>query len=506
MYIPDNKGRATELREVPLPIFGVGTKSRFLRFDTQRTINLYQTRDQHGNRQTAYFPTPGRLSKITVPGNSVARPGGALATDQFAYVIYGSTVYQQTTSNTLTTIDNVSTSTGLVGMLYIFNTGVTPNAFCVVIVDGSLGWIYNVSTGNFAQITDPGFPVNANSIASLDNYVLVSQGGTQIIKVSAINNPTSYPGTIAMQTAGETVINMTVLNKRLLVFGKKVTEIFYNAGIATNIFAADYNLKMEYGLAAAASLKTGFGYSFWVGSPANGPIKILMTDGTRPTVISTENLNRILATYRNPSDAVGNLYESNGIVFYEVSFNQDNATWVYCVTSQSWSEKQEVGGVRSAIQTYYYFNLMDFVGLYNSNKICEMSDRYADNDGDPIRRTRISSVFYDEKFYHPINISRVILECLSGEVNNPRLSPLVGNVQKPNNDPNVYFSVSRDGGYTYSNPWKIPIGKVAEYLKLVFADNLGEAVYWVFKIEFDALSIQALFGATGLVCVKPGVQ
>ena len=494
----DDRGRFDpNMKEVELPIFGMGSKSRFIRFDTQRTINLYQMRDQYGARKAAFFPMSGRQAEITIPGNDVIRPGGSLTTPQFAYVIYGSTVYRIDADENLVNIGTISTASGKVGMLYTYDT-VSINSPVVVIVDGSLGWRYIVNTGSFVQITDAGFPANANSVTSLDGFVLVSQGGTQNIKVSPLNNSAIYPGTIAMQTAGEQVQQMIVLNKRILVFGLSVTEIFYNAGIATNIFAADYNLKMEYGLAASASVAVGFGFCMWLGSPRNGPPKIMFTDGTRPQIYSTENINRDIANYKTPSDAIAMFYEQGGITFYEISWTAQSQTWVYNFTSETWTERAEEGS-RSAIQSVFYFNNITYVGTYNDSFIHIMSEKFADNNGSPISRTRISQTFYDNKFYHPINIGRVILECLPGDVLNPRLSPLVGNVQEPDNLPCVYFSVSRDGGYTFEPARKVPIGLVGEYRNRAVIDNLGRARLWVFKIEIYALSIQAILGASALI-------
>lgn len=495
----DNKNRFDpSFKEIELPIFGMGSKSRFIRFDTQKTVNLYQARDDYGARKSAFFPMSGRLEQLTIPGSSPMRPGGSLSTPQYAYVIYGSTVYRIDASLNVVNIGSVSTATGQVGMLYYYDTGA--NSPVVLIVDGSLGWRYVVNTGSFAQITSDGFPANANAITSLDGYALVSQGGTQSIAVSAFNDSLSWGGKIAMQTAGEQVQQLAVLNKRILVFGRRVTEIFYNAGITTSIFAADYNLKMEYGLAAVGSVSVGYGFCMFLGSPANGPSKIMFTDGTRPVVYSTENINRQIANYTSPQDAVGNFYEQGGITFYEISWTAQNQTWVYNLTAQNWTERAEEGN-RSALQSYFFFNNTSYIGTYNDTIVYDMAEQYADNNGAPIRRTRISQIFYDP-FYHPINIGRVIIECLPGDVNNPRLSTLIGNVQAPDNLPCVYFSVSRDGGYTFEPARKLPIGLVGEYRNRAIADNLGRARQWVFKIEIFALSVQAILGVSALINVE----
>lgn len=489
----DDKGRFDpRIREENFQLVGYGNRSRFGKFDPQRTINFYQVYDQEGKKPAALFPTPGSALAFTLPGGTTARPGGSLSIGNKQYQISGSTVYQIDTLNNVTTIGTLSTATGPVGMIFIYNT--TTNSLQIVIVDGTFGWIYDTVSGTFAKITAMGFPANPNAITTMDGYVVVSQGGTGNMAVSALGNPNSWPGKINMQTLGENVIQLATLNKRILAFGDRVTEIFYNAGIATNIFNADYNLKFEYGCVSPASVAVGYGRAFWLAAPNNGPPQLMMSDGTFPQAISDENVDRILATYEDPSDCVGNIWKGSGVTFYEASFTTDNQTWLYNVGTKTITERAEQGN-RAALQTYTYFNGQGFIGTYNDNKIYYFDEAYADNNGTAIQRTRITSIF-SHPCYRPIAIHRLIVDCLVGQILNPILEAQQFGIQGADLEPYLYLSVSRDGGVTFDAPQKRLVGEMGDYKNRVLFDNLGQARAWVFRFDFYARSIQAIFGAS----------
>lgn len=485
-YETDNRGRFDpEIRETDFPVVGRGTRSRFVKHDPQRTVNFYHVFDPEGKKNAALFPTGGRSQAYVMDSASFARPGGAIAYGNYQFQVFGSSVIRIDAAGTQTVIGTLGSVFGYVGMISFYST--VAAAPMIVIVDGTNGWTYNITTGSFAMIVDPGFPALPSAIATLDGYVIVSQGNTGIMKVSALGNPTVYPGTIVMQTFGETVRQLAVLHKRLFVFGDRVTEVFYNAATPTSIFNADYNLRIEYGCDSQASVAVGYGCIIWLGRPQNGPPKFLMTTGTQPKIISDDGLNRIIANMEDPTDceSIG-LYEQSGTTFYECSFTTDKQTWLYNLSAQLFTEKSEKNN-RSALRTIVFFDNKYFCGTYIDNVLYYFGEQYGANGDEPIVRTRITTIF-SHPFYHPININRIIVDALPGNV----LYPVRRDY--PPSDPNIYLSVSKDGGIVFEPIRKAPIGMSGEFENKVIFDNFGRGRAWVFKIEIYSEAVQAILG------------
>ena len=98
---------AQKLVQADFKVVGSYKISKFLKFDAQRTINMYEVNDPEGKKPNALFPTYGSKRLISIPGNAVARE--TFQNDNFLYHVAGANVYRIDSANLITLIGILTT-------------------------------------------------------------------------------------------------------------------------------------------------------------------------------------------------------------------------------------------------------------------------------------------------------------------------------------------------------------------------------------------------------------
>jgi hypothetical protein len=163
-------------------LVGSYDNQRVTTINAERTVNMFEYLDAEGKRPKVLLSTAGLINANL---NFGAEMLGARATFVFSnaiYQVFGSTVFRTTgTTGALTTIPigNLTTTVGYVG--------IDANTFQVIFVDGQLGYIWDINTLIFEQITDTSFPTAPIDVCYLDGFFLVANGGTNTFQLSQIN-------------------------------------------------------------------------------------------------------------------------------------------------------------------------------------------------------------------------------------------------------------------------------------------------------------------------------
>jgi len=284
-----------------------------------------------------------------------------------------------------------------------------------------------------------------------------------------------------IQSKPDVLIGLKTLHRRLFLFGKKITEVWYNAGKSDFPLARDDNLLLEYGCAADGSIVTGYQKLFWLSGDENGVGSVMMTDGTVPIPISTPALDYQIQSYTDFTDARGFVYKIDGHVFYELSFTTDNKTWIYDATTNMWFEGETLDENRQLGNCHTFYKNEHYIGAYNSGIIYNLSSQYLTDDDQPILRKRICGHFSDPSLKN-IVVGRVNLDIVAGEgglIDTPGAG-----VNKPlYAEPKVYLSFSKDGGKSFSNRHVATLGKVGDRTHRCIFRRLGKARDWVFRFE-----------------------
>jgi hypothetical protein len=439
---------------------------------TSRVINLYIR--QHSKKSDIFLvPMPG-ITELKTP--SITGEGRLLHTDQTnLYGVIHDKVYE------ITFPGGVATFTTLGTILTTVNPmeAATNEAQQTLFVDGVDGWLWDPGVPSFTQVTASGFPGQPESITYQDGYFIVSEGSTAKFFISGLNDGTSWDplNFASIQSKPDIIVALANLHRRLYIFGKVSTEVWYNAGAADFPFRRDNDSLLEYGCAAKNSVTVAEDKLFWLASHENGSLSVQMVLGYRPVQISTPTLEDAIEKYDTVSDAIGHSYENQGYTFYELTFPTQDITWVYNIDLNQWYERQMQDRTRFIANAYSPFEGTLYLLDYQNGTLYDQYSNYFTYAGDAINRIVISPHFKDPSM-NEIQINQFQLPILPG-VGNPGVEP----------DPFVWMSISKNNGFTFQNKQQGFLGKIGEFNKIlrwyrlgVSGGNLGGD--WVFKIEY----------------------
>jgi len=373
----------------------------------------------------------------------------------------------------------------------------------------------NAIAGTAIDITTNGTPVN--TITSLGQ---LQQGEI-----------TSHPGNI---------VACRTLHRRLFLFSDFYTEVWENQGIGTNLpFRRNNALLMEYGTPCLGSIAVSFDIMIFQSQTRDGLGPTMQVSGVQALPISNRALDFQFSQYAalgQMSDCRAFLIKENGIIFYRMNFTAANHTWVYNVSmsdptneeTRRWHEEELLNGDRHPAQTHSYFNGRNYVGSYNSPTLYLLDAQTYTNDGEVIRRMRIGKP-YCPPGYQRLRVDRFQVDLLQGgiaqlqptflnfilltesgsniltETDIEILAEQVATIHKPQ-DLFVFLSISRDGGQTYGNIIKTPMGAVGQRTFRTLWRKLGttrRGQSFVPKIEFfDAVPF-VIMGAAWAMEVLP---
>lgn len=208
---------------------GIG-ESRSLPFSDQRCVGWYPSyAENDALSEAAIFGTPGTdLLAAVTPVVDSGR--GAHVINKIPYFVNGTTLYRldrtfaanQSEIFTATSIGTIPGG-GFVSM--------ADNGFQLcIIVPGVSGFIYNVETEVFEQITDAGFTANgkAEDVVFVDGF-FVHKAGKKIFH-SLVNNGLSYNSLDvgSAQADPDEIVALFVYKNQLMALGRETIEVFQN--------------------------------------------------------------------------------------------------------------------------------------------------------------------------------------------------------------------------------------------------------------------------------------
>ena len=472
-------------------------------FQTDRSINFYPemsfpvpNRPNTGKGDLILIGTPGTETWGVQGGNNPSR--GAHVLNDVFYHISGNTFYGSTDGFTYTQLGNLSTSTVRV---FIKNNGLKSlgaGGDQIMIVDGSDGYIYNVSTGNFSVISGGGWPGRPTSLEEIDGYFVVSSANSMSAFSSDLYDGTLWNAlAVAPINATSDTLRVAFNSHQQLAFIKTVTtEFWYDTGTAPDVgfpFSRVPGAVVDYGTDAPASVARGDNSFFMLANQRNGDescfVGVVEWNGMVPQIISPPGINYQISRWGSLSDAFGYCYSAEGHTFYVLTSPSSNQTFVYDASTQLWHERSTYSGSphiigRHLSNWYANFKGLHLVGDYRNGNIYRMrSDVYEDN-GEPLVSVRIGPHFFDKKSLDNIFISRFQIDMEAG----------VGNPSSPI-DPVAYLAKSKDGGHHYGNDAAASVGTAGEYNKRLQWRQLGYARDAVFRLTMVAPTKRILVGA-----------
>jgi hypothetical protein len=213
----------------------------------------------------------------------------------------------------------------------------------IFIVDGA-GNEYVATTGAVTAVTPPAG--DFADCTAMDGYVICPRVGTDEFYISGLDDPTTF-GALDFSTADaipDQLVGCIASNRDLFLFGKKHTEVWYDAG--SSPFPFQRTAVIERGLLARLTVKKGDGVVYFVGDDR----RVYRFSGYTPEPISTEWVERELGLTDTLDAAMfASIYTVNGQRIYAVQYRNTGGsvqTVEYNITTGLWHNQNAYLGFR----------------------------------------------------------------------------------------------------------------------------------------------------------------
>lgn len=421
-----------------------------------------EAQPQDAKSQMPVFNCPGLILWATV-GTGPIRGMWVMA--GILHVVSGQFLYSVTT----TTVNGNPTGTPTVNLLggQISGTGVvsmSDNGSQLIIVNGTLGYIYSIATG-FLLITDPAF--NPSTIVTFfDDLFVLTWTGTNQFFISGELDGTTYDASDFASAEVQPGLIVSVVNQQenLLIFATHHTETWYDSGNVNFPFARYDGATIERGCAAAMTPIKQDNSVFFLGDD----LIFYRLNGVIPVRVSTHAIEYAWNQYVTVADAFCFTYSWEGHKFIVVTFPTANATWEFDIATNLWHERESFNSSNrstgrwraNAFAQAYGYNL---IGDSLSGQIGMMTDTTFTEFGMPMIGDMTTPIIHSDR--HRVFMSRYELDVENG----------VGVTTGQGSDPQVMLSWSDNGGRSF-NPLQIwhSAGPIGDYRKRLRWLRMGE--------------------------------
>ena len=415
-----------------VPFVGSSYQMDALSFGVQRSINMYPLISETANTKSvsALRGCPGYVEFADIGGGAIR--GGISSTADRAFFVSGDEFYEVFADGTSTKHGDLNTQVGQVSM--------AENAFQVMVVDGSDGWIFTKATDTWTQITDIDFP-ETSVVTYQDGYFIVVDDGTQDFYISAINDGTSWDALdfAAAESSPDNLISVLSDNGNLWLFGNRSIEVYQNTGAASFPFERIAGAIIQTGCAGKFTPAKFDNSVVWLGVDEQGQGVVWRANGYSAQRISTQAIEKIINSAEDFSDSYSWVYHEQGHVFYCLQIRGLETTLVYDGATREWHERMFKDPDTNTRQLHrgschVFFAQKNLIGDRLTGKIYDLDLSYQDDNGDEQIRERICPHYQDEK--RLISYSSFELDMEVG----------VGLNSGQGSDPQIMMQYSDDGG------------------------------------------------------------
>lgn len=244
---------------------------------------------------------------------------------------------------------------------------------------------------------------------------------------------------------------------KLYTFGERSWQVFSYNDDKNNPFSSPDNAAGNVGIKAPNSLAMLGNTVLWLANSDIGDNGVFMIKDTALTRISTQDIERELTQLPNLETGYASIWQEHQHVFYSLTFEDANKTYVYDVTENAWhyrasyDDKNHLTYWRYNHATYAYSKI--YVGTTDALAYMD-ENKYTEHDGKVIYKMRRGAVLTsnDQPFY--IDMLRLI-------TNNGQLS-FDNHYDNIELNPRISFRYSWDGS-TFSDYSDAYYGKLGRY-------------------------------------------
>jgi hypothetical protein len=453
----------------------------------QECVNLYaeiNEKDPQAPAKVTYYPTPGTILYVDPDFARTAR-GCYNTSIGTAYYVVGPNVYYVLSDQTVVLIGNIADR---LSQVYMVDNGLT-----IVLVDGVNGYVIDIATNAFSQITDPNF-YGADFVALLDTFYIFNVPGTNQWFISVSNADFTLLSTIGAfdpldiatkSGFNDPIVGIVTIHGELWLIGNRTTEIWIGTGAADFYFQRVQGAYINHGCAAQYSIATMDVLVFFIMQDQQGNGLIVQGQGYELTEISTPRTVNMMKGYVTLSDAVGFCFQIEDHAFYALVFPTASKGWLYDLKTKQWNEWNWVDDngnfLRPRANCCMFANGFNLVGDWENGKLLKLDINSYTDDGSPIVWIRTFPHMTD-------NNDKLVFKSFDADIE-------VGTIEDQEDDPLISLSWSDDKGKSYGNPVTQSMGRTGEYRTVPSWNRLGMARDRIFKLSSSANAKTALNGA-----------
>lgn len=531
-----------------LPLLSGDYQARSVIASAQRNVNLYMEKQAEDAPfpMTAYMRAG--LTLLTNSGNMGAGRCAYRSTTGVLFEVVGPNVYYTSGLWARTLLGTIPDGATPVSM--------SDNGLVAIIVDGSSnGWCIDISMFpfRFAAISgQAGAFYGSTLVDEVDTFFVLSRPLTNqwYLSLSEVNfdNLTGTvspdmtaaafdPLDIAAKTGNpDPIIGVIVMHREAWLIGTETTEVWYDAGNADFAFGELPGVFIEHGCIAPYSICKQDLSVYWLSQDRQGQTIVLTGNQYAARRISTHAIEQQIQQYSVVSDAIGYTFQQLGHVFYVLNFPSADATWVYDVSQELWSEWvwTDTNGLEhrhranNAAHVYganvcqdwqtgalYQFDLGNYtdVGMpiawrrgfqivQNEQKRVAYSRFILDFDTGEIASFSNAALGTSSNWTYPGAVSPYFLDSAGVEILDSSGNPIflgyslgTGSPAYPVPfQPQISLRYSDDRGKNWSQPRSKGIGATGQYARSMLWTRLGMGRNRVFEVFGDVACLTALNG------------
>lgn len=245
---------------------------------------------------------------------------------------------------------------------------------------------------------------------------------------------------------------------KLYTFGERSWQVFSYNDDVNNPFSSPDNAAGNIGIKAPNSLAMLGNNVLWLGSSDIGDNGIFMISDTTIKRVSTQDIERELTTMANPENAYAQIFQEHQHVFYALTFEDSNKTYVYDINEDAWHYRASYDPSNRLM--YWRYNHATFaygkiyLGTTNALVYNEENHTFTEHDGRPILKVRRGAVLTNNN--QPFYIDSLRLITNNGQ---HTFDNTYTNLEM---NPRISFRYSWDGSTwsDYEDSWA---GKIGQY-------------------------------------------
>jgi hypothetical protein len=468
-----------------LPLFGLGLQGKTPVVTAKLLTNMYaEFRPMGEKSQVIGRGFPG-LDLFVDFGDTPARGHLEVQQNSKLYVVHRATLWEINNAGVAVSRGTLLTTTGAVYMAH--------NGTQLMMVDGDEGYVFNVNTLAFAQITDVDFPDNPTSVTWTGAYFVAGfDDGSFYIATDAL----VWDALDFATAEGDPDRLMRVFGDhgQLILFGDISTEFWAPSGGLDFPFSKLQGADAEWGLAARDSAVKFDNSVALLCKNRMGQVIVGKISGNNVEKISTPDLDTIINAYGTTIDAVGFSYLLNGHTMYQINFPSAQASWSYDGSTKIWSKRTSFGKTYHKAMRGTQYLSATVVSDADNGRLYRMNENTLTENGERIDAEIIGEHWDNELEWIVIDKIRVDVEVGPDYAIPGSLTVWDGGGTvwddgatlwdyQEETPAQIMLQLSRDGGKSWGTEQWRSMGALGDYKHVCEFRRLGRSRRWAIKVR-----------------------